>query len=97
LTKSAAWEYAKDNIRINALVAGAFRTPLLESSIDQATGGDPAAKGAVESHFASMVAAGRIGEPAEAADAVLWLCSDAASYVIGHSLIVDGGLTALWR
>jgi NAD(P)-dependent dehydrogenase (short-subunit alcohol dehydrogenase family) len=41
-----------------------------------------------------MVALGRIGRPEEAAEAALWLCSDAASYITGHSMIVDGGLTA---
>jgi NAD(P)-dependent dehydrogenase (short-subunit alcohol dehydrogenase family) len=44
-----------------------------------------------------MVPAGRIGSPLEAAEAIVWLCSDAASYVTGHSMIVDGGLTAMWR
>ena len=46
-------------------------------------------------HYSEMIAAGRIGRPEEAAEAALWLCSDAASYVTGHSMIVDGGLT-LW-
>jgi NAD(P)-dependent dehydrogenase (short-subunit alcohol dehydrogenase family) len=97
LTKSAAWEYAKEGIRLNAFVAGAFHTPLLEASMDRAAGGDPAARKAVEDRWAAMTAAGRIGDPAEAAEAILWLCSDASSYVIGHSFIADGGLTALWR
>ena len=97
LTKSAAWEYAKEGIRVNVLVAGAFRTPMLEGSMDRASGGDPEARKAVEDRWTAMTASGRIGDPAEAAEAVLWLCSDASSYVIGHSLIVDGGLTALWR
>jgi NAD(P)-dependent dehydrogenase (short-subunit alcohol dehydrogenase family) len=44
-----------------------------------------------------MTARGRIGDPEEAAQVVLWLCSDASSYVIGHSMIVDGGTTAFWR
>ena len=97
LTKSAAWEYAKEGIRVNVLVAGAFRTPMLEGSMDRAAGGDPEARKAVETRWTAMTASGRIGDPAEAAEAVLWLCSDASSYVVGHSLIVDGGLTALWR
>jgi len=97
LSKSAAWEYAKEGIRVNAFVAGAFRTPMLEGSMDRAAGGDPGAKKAVEERWTTMTASGRIGDPAEAAEAVLWLCSDASSYVVGHSLIVDGGLTALWR
>jgi NAD(P)-dependent dehydrogenase (short-subunit alcohol dehydrogenase family) len=44
-----------------------------------------------------MIATGRIGCPQEPAEAALWLCSDAASYVTGHSMIVDGGLTAAVR
>jgi NAD(P)-dependent dehydrogenase (short-subunit alcohol dehydrogenase family) len=97
LSKSAAWEYAQQGVRINALVPGAFRTPMLEASIDRAASGDPEARQAVEARWNSMIASGRIGDPAEAAAAVLWLCSDASSYVVGHSLIVDGGITALWR
>lgn len=97
LSKSAAWEYAKEGIRVNALVAGGFHTPMLEGSMDRASGGDPEARKAVEARWNTMIASGRIGDPAEAAAAVLWLCSDASSYVVGHSLIVDGGLTALWR
>jgi NAD(P)-dependent dehydrogenase (short-subunit alcohol dehydrogenase family) len=97
LSKSAAWEYARDDIRINTLVAGAFRTPMLDASMDRAAGGEPDARKAVEAGWSAMTASGRIGDPAEAAAAVLWLCSEESSYVVGHSMIVDGGLTALWR
>ena len=97
LSKSAAWEYANEGIRVNALVAGAFRTPMLDGSMERASGGDPETRKAVEAGWNSMIASGRIGDPAEAAAAVLWLCSGASSYVVGHSLIVDGGLTARWR
>jgi NAD(P)-dependent dehydrogenase (short-subunit alcohol dehydrogenase family) len=97
LSKSAAWEYAQQGIRINVLVPGAFRTPMLEDAMDRAAGGDSQTRLAVESTWNSMTASGRIGDPAEAASAVLWLCSDASCYVVGHSLIVDGGLTARWR
>jgi len=97
LSKSAAWEYAQQGIRINTLVAGAFRTPMLEGSMDRAAGGDPEGRKGVEARWSAMTAAGRIGDPAEAAAAVLWLCSNESSYVVGHSLIVDGGLTSLWR
>jgi NAD(P)-dependent dehydrogenase (short-subunit alcohol dehydrogenase family) len=97
LSKSAAWEYAKQGIRVNALVAGAFQTPMLEGAMERAAGGDHDARQAVEARWKSKIAAGRIGNPAEAAAAVLWLCSEGSSYVIGHSLIVDGGLTSLWR
>ncbi|MGD0891204.1 MAG: glucose 1-dehydrogenase [Terracidiphilus sp.] len=97
LSKSAALEYAKQGIRVNALVAGGFQTPMLEKSMDRAAGGDPEVRQVVETRWKAMIAAGRIGDPEEAAAAVLWLCSNASSYVVGHSLIVDGGLTATWR
>jgi NAD(P)-dependent dehydrogenase (short-subunit alcohol dehydrogenase family) len=94
LTKSAAQEYAKSGIRINALVAGGFRTPMLESVFERVSPQDPSA---AEAGFAHLVPLGRIGRPEEAAEAVLWLCSDASSYVTGSSLIVDGGATAPFR
>jgi NAD(P)-dependent dehydrogenase (short-subunit alcohol dehydrogenase family) len=97
LTKSAAQEYAQQGIRVNALVAGGFRTPMLERVFERTGGGDPEAARAVEQQLAGLVPLGRIGNPEEAAQAVLWLCSQAASYVTGHSLIVDGGLTAWAR
>jgi len=97
LTKSAALEYSRQGIRVNALVAGAFQTPMLDEAMNRMTGGDPAAKEAVAKRYAEFIATGRIGRPEEAAEAAVWLCSDAASYVTGHSLIVDGGLTASMR
>ena len=97
LTKSAALEYAGRGIRINALVPGAFRTPMLEGLMDRASGGDREARQALESRYAQISPLGRIGRPEEAAEAVVWLCSDAASFMIGHSMIVDGGMTAPTR
>jgi NAD(P)-dependent dehydrogenase (short-subunit alcohol dehydrogenase family) len=94
LTKSAALEYAARNIRINALVPGAFATPMLNTVFEHVKPGDPAA---AEAMYQRRIPVGRIGRPEEAADAVLWLCSDEATYVTGHSLIVDGGLTAAFR
>jgi NAD(P)-dependent dehydrogenase (short-subunit alcohol dehydrogenase family) len=94
LTKSAAQEYAQRGIRINALVAGGFRTPMLEGVFARVSPGDPSG---AEAAFAQAVPLGRVGEPREAADAVLWLCSREASYVTGHSMIVDGGMTAPFR
>jgi NAD(P)-dependent dehydrogenase (short-subunit alcohol dehydrogenase family) len=94
LTKSAAQEYAPRGIRVNALVAGGFRTPMLEGVFATVSPNDPAA---AEASFARIVPLGRIGRPEEAAEAVVWLCSDAASYVTGHSMIVDGGLTSFTR
>lgn len=94
LTKSAALECATRNIRINALVPGAFATPMLNTVFDRISPEDPAA---AEAMYTKRIPLGRIGRPEEAADAVLWLCSDQASYLTGHSLIVDGGLTAAFR
>ncbi|HXW93353.1 MAG TPA: glucose 1-dehydrogenase [Terriglobales bacterium] len=97
LSKSAALEYAKSGIRVNALVAGPIRTPMLQAAMERAAGGDPEALKKVEARYAGMTARGRMGEPEEAAEVALWLCSDAASYVTGHSMVVDGGITAFWR
>ena len=97
LTKSAAQEYAQSGIRVNALVAGAFRTPMLEQVFEKISGGHPEAQEAVEAQYRQLIPVGRIGRPEEAAEAAVWLCSDAASYVTGHSMIVDGGMTAAVR
>lgn len=96
-TKAAAQEYATKNIRINALVAGGYRTPMLESVMDRHSGGDPAQRAAVEAQYTSMIPMARIGDPSEAASAALWLCSPGSSYVTGHSLIVDGGWSSALR
>jgi NAD(P)-dependent dehydrogenase (short-subunit alcohol dehydrogenase family) len=97
LTKSAAQEYAPKGIRVNALVAGAFRTPMLEGVF--ATAGGETAKGRlrVEQQYVNLIPMRRIGTPEEAAAAAVWLCSDESSYLTGHSLIVDGGMTASTR
>lgn len=65
--------------------------------VNTSSGGDPEARKAVEERYTQFVPLGRIGHPEEAAEVVVWLCSDAASYVTGHSMIVDGGLTAFVR
>jgi NAD(P)-dependent dehydrogenase (short-subunit alcohol dehydrogenase family) len=83
LTKSAALEYVKQGIRINAVCPGASKTPLL----DAATGGSPE----VEAQWASFMPIGRLGTPTEIAEAIVWLCSDNSSFVVGHALAVDGG------
>ncbi|MDX1689071.1 MAG: SDR family oxidoreductase, partial [Candidatus Promineifilaceae bacterium] len=97
LTKSAAQEYATQSVRVNVLVPGAFRTPMLEGAMRQAAGGDADALEQVEARYRQLAPMNRIGNPEEAAAAVVWLCSDGASYVTGHSLIVDGGATAYAR
>lgn len=97
LTKSAALEYGGRGIRVNALVPGAIGTPMQEESLRRVSGGDAGARRQIEDQFKQLVALGRIGRPEEAAEAALWLCSGAAGYVTGHSLIVDGGATASMR
>jgi len=85
LTKSAALDYASQNIRVNAVAPGYIATPMM----DRFTGGTAEGWGKV----VAEEPIGRPGKPEEIADAVLWLCSDAASFVVGHALIVDGGQT----
>ena len=97
LTKSAAQEYAADGIRLNVLVAGGFDTEMLQNAVSQMVGGDPEKIDQAFKGFSSRIPVGRIGRPEEAAQAALWLCSDAASYVTGQAIIVDGGLTAWAR
>jgi NAD(P)-dependent dehydrogenase (short-subunit alcohol dehydrogenase family) len=90
-------EYGKQGIRVNILVAGGFDTPMLNQVFDRASGGNPELRQKTIEGLQSMTAAGRIGNPEEAAQAIVWLCSDAASYVTGHSMIVDGGLSARFQ
>jgi NAD(P)-dependent dehydrogenase (short-subunit alcohol dehydrogenase family) len=97
LSKSAAQEYAAQGIRISALVAGAFDTDMLQCAVSQAVGGEPAKISAAFARYTAHIPLSRIGRPEEAAQAALCLLSDAASYVTGHSMIVDGGWTASTR
>lgn len=87
LTKSAAIEYARKHIRVNAVCPGVIRTPMYERALEV----DP--KGTAQ--VAQLHPIGRVGEPEEVAAVILWLCSDAASFVTGHAHTVDGGLTAV--
>jgi NAD(P)-dependent dehydrogenase (short-subunit alcohol dehydrogenase family) len=87
LTKSAALEYAKQGVRVNAVSPGGIETPML----NRFTGG-PGTQ--FFDQLAGMHPIGRLGRPEEIAEAVLWLCSDKASFVTGLSLTADGGWTA---
>jgi NAD(P)-dependent dehydrogenase (short-subunit alcohol dehydrogenase family) len=86
LTKSAALEYAKSGIRINAVAPGGVETEML----DQTVGENPEFRNT----FKSMHPIGRFGNPEEIANAVVWLLSDKASFVLGHTLLVDGGIVS---
>jgi len=97
LAKSAAQEYIRQGIRINVLVPGYFETPMLDLVRNRASGGVQKNLDVLNNKVKERVPAGRIGNPEEAAQAALWLCSDESSYVVGHSLIIDGGLTSPWR
>jgi NAD(P)-dependent dehydrogenase (short-subunit alcohol dehydrogenase family) len=87
LTKTAALEYAQSGIRVNAVCPGLIRTPMVE----RYTGGDAE----TEAQFAAIFEpVGRMGTSEEVAEAVVWLCSEAASFVTGHAMAVDGGYVA---
>lgn len=86
LTKTAALEYIKQGLRVNAVCPGSVSTKLLEDILR----GDPAK----EADIATLHPIGRLARAEEIAETVVWLCSDAASYVVGHALVVDGGYVA---
>jgi NAD(P)-dependent dehydrogenase (short-subunit alcohol dehydrogenase family) len=86
LTKSAALEYAKSGIRINAIAPGVTETAMVERVAEDN-------KQFIES-LKSITPIGRIGDPQEIANAVVWLLSDKASFVLGHTLLVDGGVVS---
>ncbi len=85
LTNAAALDYASQNIRINAVCPGIIDTPMM----DRFSGGTPKGRQRV----ISQEPIGRMGQPEEIANAVVWLCSDAASFAVGHALVIDGGQT----
>jgi NAD(P)-dependent dehydrogenase (short-subunit alcohol dehydrogenase family) len=86
LTKSAAVEYATLGIRINAICPGVIDTPLIAPNMKD--------RPHVEKGYIDMEPIGRLGKPEEIASAVLWLCSDEASFVVGSVFSVDGGVVA---
>jgi NAD(P)-dependent dehydrogenase (short-subunit alcohol dehydrogenase family) len=85
LTRSAALDYAAQNIRINAVCPGYIDTPMM----GRFTGGTDEGRAKV----IAQEPVGRMGKPEEIAAAVVWLCSDAAGFVIGHAMVIDGGQT----
>jgi NAD(P)-dependent dehydrogenase (short-subunit alcohol dehydrogenase family) len=87
MTKTAAAEYGRSGIRINSVCPGIIRTEMLNRALER----EPKREKAIRNAHPI----GRLGEAEEIAGAVLWLCSDGASFVTGHQLAVDGGLTAI--
>lgn len=84
LTKAGSLEYAPQNIRVNAVLPGAIDTPMLRDALE--------ANNFTEKEFAPTLSLfGRFGKPEEVAEASAWLCSDASSYVTGHSLALEAG------
>lgn len=82
LTRSAAIEYAAQGMRINAISPGMIATDILSNVSED-----------VVQQMAATIPLKRLGQAEEIAKAVVWLCSDAASYITGHNLVIDGGYT----
>lgn len=87
LTKTAALEYAKSGIRVNAVCPGPVQTPL----VDKVLAAQPELGDQIIKAIEAREPVGRMGQPEEIAEAVVWLCSDAASFVTGTAMSVDGG------
>jgi NAD(P)-dependent dehydrogenase (short-subunit alcohol dehydrogenase family) len=83
LTKSAALDYAAQNIRVNAVAPGPIRTERISSLSEEA-----------RQPISAAVPMHRTGEPQEVAETVVWLCSDGASFITGATLPIDGGRMA---
>jgi NAD(P)-dependent dehydrogenase (short-subunit alcohol dehydrogenase family) len=85
LTKAAALDYASANLRINAVCPGIIDTAMMQRFTGDSARG--------RERVIGQEPVGRMGTPEEIASAVLWLCSDAAAFVVGHALVIDGGQT----
>ena len=87
ITKTAALEYASQGIRVNAVCPGYVRTPMVDYVIRH-QGPE------LEAQIVAREPVGRLGQPEEIAETVVWLCSDAASFITGHAMAADGGFMA---
>jgi len=86
LTRTAALEYARQGVRINAVCPGFTSTPMVE----RITGGNAEAERALARH----VPLGRLGTPEEIAEAICYLCAPTSAFMVGHALVLDGGIVA---
>jgi NAD(P)-dependent dehydrogenase (short-subunit alcohol dehydrogenase family) len=89
LTRQLAVEYASGGVRVNSVSPGTINTPLVASVLKL--------RGTSMDEAGEIYPGGRIGEPHEVANAVLWLSSDEATFVTGQNLVVDGGLMSFGR
>ena len=87
LTRTVALEYATQGIRVNAICPGTARTPMVAAALEHSP--------EIAEHLVGLLPIGRVAEPSEIAEAAVWLCTDAASFVLGTAFSVDGGYTAL--
>lgn len=85
LTRHGALKWARSGIRVNCVCPGVIETPMTDAI---------SAKPEIRKIMEGMTPMGRLGQPAEVAAGVMWLCSDQASFVTGHPLVIDGGATA---
>ena len=83
LTRAAARDHAKEGVRVNAVCPGTIQTPMYV----RREGSDPSH----DSRIAAGIPLGRLGQPEDVAEAVVWLCSDGASFITGQTLVIDGG------
>ena len=90
LTKAAALDYASRGVRVNAVCPGATDTPMVAKVIAE----NPALGDGLVAEITAQLPMGRMGKPEEIGRAAVWLCSDAAAFVTGTTLSVDGGYVA---
>ena len=86
ITKGAAVEFGGQGIRVNSVCPGVILTPMVERAVLETPG--------MREGLEAATPLGRMGKPGEIGEAVVWLCSDRASFVTGHNMVVDGGYTA---
>ncbi len=95
LTRAAADEYARKNIRVNALCPAFTVTPLVEEMADQVGARSGLSRDQALGHIASRIPMGRVAQPEEIVQAMLWACAPENSFMTGQALALDGGLTAI--